>query len=578
MGIEAGGTFHVQKEEPEEFLPKTASKKEEITPQSMVSQVKRASPHVIAAHRKPKAEQELPETTPAKATQSVRKNLDEKAQAKIIVVLEQHLAIAKQNIKKKFPTEKATTLTTDLDTRMKELKQNKGLFNWTEEAKELLTRLDSYSEVDSAILENSLKAICNEKLAKMLAKEYKTIDTLCKKIDDESIFNLLQRSFNEKESLSIFKMLQSEAAHLKEIGNLSKKAQVQKISVLAKEAIVADHTALKTQSQVQALIETIGDLLEEEKMKVKTNPSAAVPRIYTDETKGYGIHKDADEADPASVPLSIRAARTSELWLKGAVGLTRPTNFLAGESPYSKACSEVSSRNFADGFGFNNDKDHPLVPLTALVHEPGKTDGPKGTFQEFVQGYELAEKVDIDLNTLSKEEKLLFLKFIMFDFLIGNLDRHDKNWMIKIENGKLVGIAAIDNGNAFPVKLPVDRFADSRVRKRQYEWRSHILANMKIDDETMNELRAFARDNKITDEAKLQSFVSQERDLFLASRDVDISNHANVFCCQEMRDMLALRAKGLQAWLDSETPTVGSLAALQSAQEIYTFLDNTVAR
>ena len=330
-----------------------------------------------------------------------------------------------------------------------------------------------------------------------------------------------------------------------------------------------------------------------QKVKISINPSAAVPRIYTKlgaekgKNVGVGIFKDAGETDPKTVPTITRTKRALELTFKKALGMTRPTDFLAGKSPYSKAFSEVMAFEFAEYFGFNADPQNPLVPLTILSKEPGKETGAVGTFQQFVQEHTLAKEgtallTKNDLATfnpdnLSKEEKLVFLRFIIFDYLIGNLDRHDKNWMMKIvmNEGKptLVAIAAIDNGNSFPVRHPTDSATlkenNSRVRMRQYEWRDHILAKITIDDELRDAIKLIAKD---ISEDKLQTFLKAEKDKFSSCDDQQIKNHVEVFFGGQMQDHLTLRLKALHAWADSPHPTIGSLAKLQSSEEINDFL------
>ncbi|CAJ0590380.1 unnamed protein product [Cylicocyclus nassatus] len=129
----------------------------------------------------------------------------------------------------------------------------------------------------------------------------------------------------------------------------------------------------------------------------------------------------------------------------------------------------------------------------------------EGSFQLFVKGYESAETVfsrwDYDHSLLSAEEdkrfKYLFQKMIVLDYIIRNTDRHMDNLLIRHVPGKVIELAAIDNGLAFPVKHPecVSRFRTFPFRWTTYRWaqqpwdenlREHLLAS--ITPEFLHEL------------------------------------------------------------------------------------------
>lgn len=121
----------------------------------------------------------------------------------------------------------------------------------------------------------------------------------------------------------------------------------------------------------------------------------------------------------------------------------------------------------------------------------------EGSFQLFVKGYESAQAVfsrwDYDPSLLSEAEeerfKYLFQKMIALDYIIRNTDRHMDNLLIRHVPGKVIELAAIDNGLAFPVKHPecVSRFRTFPFRWTQYRWaqqpwdpvlREHLLSNI----------------------------------------------------------------------------------------------------
>ncbi|KAK6756857.1 hypothetical protein RB195_014964 [Necator americanus] len=121
----------------------------------------------------------------------------------------------------------------------------------------------------------------------------------------------------------------------------------------------------------------------------------------------------------------------------------------------------------------------------------------EGSFQLFVKGYESAQAVfsrwEYDPTLLSAEEedrfKYLFQKMIVLDYIIRNTDRHMDNLLIRHVPGKVIELAAIDNGLAFPVKHPecVSRFRTFPFRWTEYRWaqqpwnqvlRDHLLSSI----------------------------------------------------------------------------------------------------
>lgn len=131
-----------------------------------------------------------------------------------------------------------------------------------------------------------------------------------------------------------------------------------------------------------------------------------------------------------------------------------------------------------------------LVPHTRLVKfsnaalsENGKEVVMKmGSCQLFKTGYSDAEKIlGVPYTSESAQEGIIakrhsaimsalsqekFEELAIFDFLIGNCDRHVKNWLIKNKRGRSK-IAAIDNGMAF-----VFKHSEEIIGKiKQYRWR-----------------------------------------------------------------------------------------------------------
>jgi hypothetical protein len=92
---------------------------------------------------------------------------------------------------------------------------------------------------------------------------------------------------------------------------------------------------------------------------------------------------------------------------------------------------------------------------------------------EYAEAQKVMEKMDSKLN-FSEAENTTFQKFAIFDYLIGNLDRHDENWFITLsEENEIQTIKAIDNANSFPRKHPSK---DAWGARNQYKWKETRLA------------------------------------------------------------------------------------------------------
>jgi hypothetical protein len=89
---------------------------------------------------------------------------------------------------------------------------------------------------------------------------------------------------------------------------------------------------------------------------------------------------------------------------------------------------------------------HDLVPPTTIRTH----DGEKGSIQRFIpgarSGYEIAESDP----ALYGSDHHNLRRAAAFDYLIGNVDRHPGNWMIKRTPDKKNKLVLIDHGNTFP--------------------------------------------------------------------------------------------------------------------------------
>lgn len=109
---------------------------------------------------------------------------------------------------------------------------------------------------------------------------------------------------------------------------------------------------------------------------------------------------------------------------------------------------------------------------------------------------------------LNQKEILKYQLFIIYDYLLGNTDRHEGNWMIKLSyNGKILSkhdleaivkeegydvnklmieeIIPIDNGNILPKQLVNSMICDSK----QYQWKDLKFSTYRFSMDIINFLK-----------------------------------------------------------------------------------------
>ncbi|KAK6101905.1 Phosphatidylinositol 3- and 4-kinase family protein [Brugia pahangi] len=178
-----------------------------------------------------------------------------------------------------------------------------------------------------------------------------------------------------------------------------------------------------------------------------------------------------------------------------------------------------------------------IVPKTRVVKlaspafyykngSSAKSKGPKGkdgSYQLFLNGYVNASNIIPRWNkggglcplTAAEVErfKYLFQKLCILDYVIRNTDRHMENWLInRYEPGKVLELAAIDNGLAFPVKHPE---TSSRLRQFPFAWAQLSWANYPWNEE----LRTFLL--QLLTPQFVQSLCDDITTLFKYDRDVN---------------------------------------------------------
>lgn len=270
------------------------------------------------------------------------------------------------------------------------------------------------------------------------------------------------------------------------------------------------------------------------------------------------------------------------------LGLRRPTTLLPGQAAESKGFAEKLAYDLSEFFNFK------VVPETQWVQMKGdKTLEPVrqnlgqssqlGTVQIFAdKDYKMAKEwtpqdrkqglvVDMDGKQPSPgiikmhkpqlvfngepytEQGLIeFQKSAVMNYLMGGLDCHEGNYLLKKKDGKYDGCVLIDNGNSFFEEFPKE--TDRLILKNQYGWGDHPLSAMKLHPRVIEMMS-----EELTPE-KLVAFMDKKKQEMSGLVNQKGSDHAEVFFSDKMINNTLLRLNVLRKAASEQT----SLRALSS--------------
>lgn len=263
---------------------------------------------------------------------------------------------------------------------------------------------------------------------------------------------------------------------------------------------------------------------------IKQNTGSTGTLIILDVNgKPVGIHKISKK----DVPLTTRIRHLFRLLIGGQMSCL-------SNSDLAQPMSEKAAYIVSNGLGFN------LAP-------PSKKEtlkGYAGVFQVFINK-EKSQGVSADIKeakniiavraispnhyrqavdifpeleakeVFTEKEKTLFQKLAIFDYLIGNLDRHEENWLVTFsDDNEITSIKAIDNANAFP-KIQPEK--GKTASKHQYEWKSLKIAGEQFTPEAVEFVRnaiTFNNLQKIVQEIQknCDNFLDEDMKLLLYTR------------------------------------------------------------
>ncbi len=142
-----------------------------------------------------------------------------------------------------------------------------------------------------------------------------------------------------------------------------------------------------------------------------------------------------------------------------------------------------------------------LVPFTRRIY----LEGNYGSFMLWAPN--MKEALNFDSNHVPTTHELyLFQLMVIYDFLLGNLDRHLENWLVSSDPMNLLkNIAMIDNGNAFPEEHPSESPKDYFARNKMYKWKSHPWAKYRLQEKIIDRLEELTP-------SKIEEFIELLRD------------------------------------------------------------------
>lgn len=135
----------------------------------------------------------------------------------------------------------------------------------------------------------------------------------------------------------------------------------------------------------------------------------------------------------------------------------------------------------------------------------------------------------------------------IYDYLIGNLDRHEENWgiaVIKSGEQETTALEVIDNANAFLRKNPLN----AGKIKNQYAWKNLELAKEPLTPEIKDFITTLTED-------KMMAFIAE------------IEKKYPGFWDQHMQDRLLERLRAIKTVAADNTQTLADLANIVSDED-----------
>lgn len=259
-----------------------------------------------------------------------------------------------------------------------------------------------------------------------------------------------------------------------------------------------DHKVPPTQSLLQD-IEEISRLRQEKKETpaLRTSESHLLARKVAKARFAYrlgiqpsptsrGVHRTYFLLSPTGKKLGVfkepglAVSKLRHVWRKAAASFGIGHELVLNPGKYAQVAGEKAAYLLKKELGLTSFDIAP-VKITHFTDEKGgKTD--HGAFLVFCKNARLAEDAAeaIHKTAFTEDEIFSLHTAFLFDALLGNLDRNEENWMVKVQGRTFTQILLIDNSNILPLEEPsLLNIVASRAR---FAWKSLPVAGFKIPD------------------------------------------------------------------------------------------------
>ncbi|NGX39751.1 MAG: hypothetical protein KR126chlam1_01084 [Chlamydiae bacterium] len=130
-------------------------------------------------------------------------------------------------------------------------------------------------------------------------------------------------------------------------------------------------------------------------------------------------------------------------------------------------------------------------------------------------------------DTPTPDELSKFQRMVIFDYLMGNLDRHSRNWLVySKDNATLEDIVLVDNANAYPSDHPGEKIKDLLIRRKMFAWKNHPWASKPFTRESLALIEKIHKGNTLDNTiAVINAFIHLNgigAPLFLDAKKVDL--------------------------------------------------------
>lgn len=224
---------------------------------------------------------------------------------------------------------------------------------------------------------------------------------------------------------------------------------------------------------------------------------------------------------------------------------------------YAETCTEKAAYLVAKGL----DCQDLTVSPVKIINLQNKI----GAFLVFAKNTKEAKDIASELDAkleYTDAELDIFQIFTIFDYLIGNLDRHSSNWLVNWENENLKKIVPIDNANCFPKQVP--NFYNFGAWMNLFAWKNFNIANQSFTDKIKEYVKTHLTQKRIE---IIISSIDQDEEIKNLYKIQKIKAFFEKYITQEMIDNIKKR-------LASKNPK--ALKELNNIGNISEFIHNCV--